>query len=149
MKKRVRLLPLPPRSGDGDYRILLIDDSPTIREVYTTFLQKALGVNVTAIGGDLIAELRQLLSSQDRYDLVFVDMMLPRINGVKVIMRLRKDPRFQHVPIIAISRRDGRWDRLIARLAGAQEYVVKPIALEQLVALVRKYLAPDQDGWLR
>lgn len=149
MKTRVRLLPLPPRSGDGDSRILLIDDSPTIREVYTTFLQKALEVSVTAIGGDLITELHQLLSSEERYDLVFVDLILPHINGLKVIKRLRKEPRFQHVPIIAISRRDGRWDRLIARLAGAQEYVIKPISLQQLVALVRKYLVPDQDGWLR
>jgi len=117
--------------------------------VYTTFLQKALGVRVTAIGGDLITELRQLLSSEERYDLVFVDIILPHINGLKVIKRLRKEPRFRHVPIIAISRRDGRWDRLIARLAGAQEYVVKPIPLEHLVALARKYLAPDQDAWLR
>ncbi|HZO71016.1 MAG TPA: response regulator [Ktedonobacteraceae bacterium] len=149
MKKRVRLLPLPPRSEDGDYRILLIDDSPTIREVYKTFLQKALGVRVTAVGGDLIAELRQLLSNEERYDLVFVDIILPRMNGLKVIKRLRKELRFHHVPIIAISRRDGRWDRLIARLAGAQEYVIKPIPLQQLMALTRKYLDLDQDAWLR
>lgn len=148
MKKRVRLLPLPPRSLE-DHRILIIDDSPTIREVYTTGLQRALGVSVTAYGSNLPVELRHILAAQERYDLVFVDLMLPYINGLKVIKLLKKRPHFQRVPVIAISRRSGRWDRLMASLAGAAEYVIKPITLEQLVTLARKYLDTDQDIWLR
>lgn len=148
VKKRVRLLPLPPRSL-SDCRILLIDDSPTIREVYTTCLQRALGVRVTAYGENIPVELRQIFAAAEQYDLVFVDLMLPYINGLKVIKLLKKRPHFQHVPIIAISRRSGRWDRLMASLAGAAEYAVKPIALEQLVELARKYLDTDQDSWLR
>lgn len=104
---------------------------------------------MTACGGDLRVELRQLFATAGQYDLVFVDLMLPHINGLKVIKLLKKHPRFQHVPIIAISRRSGRWDRLMASLAGAVEYVVKPIALEQLVILAKKYLDTDQDAWLR
>lgn len=146
--KKLQLVPIPPRSWAA-LSILIIDDSPTIRELYTIWLQKELEVSVTAYGGDLVAELRQLLRSQEQYNLIFVDIILPHINGLKVIKRLRKESRFRHVPIIAISRRDGRWDRLLALLAGAQEYVIKPIALEQLVALARKYLALDQDAWLR
>lgn len=148
VKKRLQLVPIPPRSSI-ERHILIIDDSPTIREVYTNWLQKELEVSVTAIGGDLIAELRQLLSNQKQYNLAFVDIMLPRINGLKVIKRLRKEPRFQRVPIIAISRRSGFWDRLTALLAGAQEYVIKPIPLEELVALTWKYLDTDQDAWPR
>jgi len=148
VKKRVRLLPLPPRSL-ADRRILLIDDSPTIRNVYTIWLQRELGVSVTACGSNLSVELRQILADQEQYDLVFVDLMLPYISGLKVVKLLKKLPHFQHVPIIAISRRSGRWDRLMASLAGAAEYAVKPIALEQLVALARKYLDTDQDIWLR
>jgi len=104
---------------------------------------------VTAYGGNLPVELCQLLAAAEHYDLVFVDLMLPSINGLKVIKLLKKRPHFQHVPIIAISRRSGRWDRLMASLAGAAEYVIKPITLEQLVTLARKYLDADQDAWLR
>lgn len=104
---------------------------------------------MTACGSNLLVELRQLFAAQEQYDLVFVDIMLPHMSGLQVIKLLKKRPRFQHVPIIAISRRSGLWDRLAAFLAGAKEYVVKPIAVEQLVDLTRKYLDPDQDAWLR
>lgn len=148
MKKRLRLLPIQPKSLAG-HRVLVIDDSPTIRQMLTACLQKELAVSVTAYGSDLLSELRQIFAAADQYDLVFVDIMLPYINGLQVIKLFKKHPRFQHVPIIVISRRSGLWDRLMALLAGAKEYVIKPIAPEQVVALVRKYLDTDQDVWLR
>ena len=147
MKNRVRLLPVP---FSHPPRVLVIDDSAIVRHCFKICLQQ-IGAVVTCLGEAPRTELDVLLTSprMDHPDIIFVDLILPEIDGFTLIRLLKQSPRFKQVPLIVLSRRNGMRDRLFARLAGAQAYVVKPITQEHILALVRRYLPTDHDAWLR
>ena len=146
MKKPVKLLPVPPVSFSGVH-VLVIDDSVAVRQCFVSCLLST-GAMVTCLGSDPVTALHMLLHPSTPLvpTIVFVDLILPKGDGLTVIRLLKK--RFKDVPIIALSRRNGLRDRLLVRLAGAREYVVKPISPAHIITLVTKYL-PDQDAWRR
>jgi DNA-binding response OmpR family regulator len=118
---------------------MIIDDSPTVRKIIEVCLHRA-GYAVKSFP-DGIEMVRWLETAQARIpDLVFVDLCLPRVDGYDIIQKLKGRPAFAHTVFVMISQRDGILDRLKARLAGARDYLVKPLKTAELVAVVQAYL---------
>ncbi len=120
--------------------VLIIDDSFTICKILEVALSRQ-GYRVMSFQQPVLA-LHALFQTKEIAfpDLLFVDLIMPRMNGFQVIRFLRGHPESRHLPIIAISRCDGLMDRLRARLAGANEYVTKPFKIQDIVALVQRYI---------
>ena len=112
-------------------RVLVVDDDAAIR----TTLARSLGAAGYAV--DVAANGRDALTvARDRTpDLVVLDLMLPGITGLDVCRRLRAAE--QHLPIVLLTARDAVADRVTGLEAGADDYLVKPFAFEELLARVR------------
>ncbi len=119
--------------------VMILDDSPTICRILEVALRRQ-GHQVISFQQPVLA-LHALFRTKEVPfpDLLFVDLILPRLNGFQVIQFLRNHPESRHIPIIVISRRDGLMDHLKARLVGANEYVTKPFKIQDIVALVQRY----------
>ena len=118
--------------------VVVIDDSPTICKILETCLQRE-GYQAISYLNPVQALQALFRGEVARPDVLFVDLVLPQMDGYEVIKRFRAKPEFKAIPIIAISGRDSVVDRLKARLAGANDYVTKPFKIEHIVALVQKY----------
>jgi twitching motility two-component system response regulator PilG len=120
--------------------VLIIDDSPIICKVLEVALSRQ-GYRVMSFQQPVLA-LRALFQTKEIPfpDLLLVDLILPHIDGFRIIRFLRDHPESKHLPLIVISRRHGLMDRLRARLAGANEYVTKPFKIQDIVDLVQRYI---------
>ncbi len=122
--------------------LMVIDDSPTICHI----LEAALGRQGYQVRSFLEPQLALhalfVTGEGPLPDLLFINLVLPRMNGFQVIQLLRRYPQSKHIPIIVITRRDGLVDHLKARLVGANEYVTKPFKIQDIVELARRYTQP-------
>jgi two-component system response regulator MprA len=115
-------------------RILVVDDEPAVR----TSLESALrfdGYEVAAVG-DGMAALDD--AESDAPDLIILDVLMPRLDGIQTVRRLRA--RGDMVPVLLLTARDAMGDRVLGLDAGADDYLVKPFGLEELLARVRALL---------
>jgi DNA-binding response OmpR family regulator len=111
--------------------VLVVDDEPTIAEVVARYLERAgYRTRVAADGLEAIE-----LASRDRPDLVVLDLMLPRIDGLEVMRRLREQAR-DRIAVILLTAKGEESDRVIGLRLGADDYVVKPFSPAELVARV-------------
>ncbi len=121
-------------------RILVVDDEPPIVDVLVYNLRRANYEVVVARDGEeaLVAARR------DKPDLIVLDLMLPRLDGLEVCRALRRD---QDVPIIMLTARDSEVDRVVGLELGADDYVVKPFSVRELMAriktVLRRSMAPS------
>ncbi|HYH55142.1 MAG TPA: response regulator, partial [Anseongella sp.] len=83
--------------------------------------------------------LKQLENNSD-LDLVLMDMMMPEMDGYEATSRIRKDPRFSSLPIIAVTAKAMTGDREKCINAGASDYITKPVDTDQLLSLLRVWL---------
>jgi two-component system KDP operon response regulator KdpE len=113
--------------------ILVVDDEPQIRRALRTSLE-AHGYQVTTVA---TGEEGVLGAAEISPDLVLLDLGLPDIDGTEVVRRVRS---FSEVPVIILSVRDGQRDKVAALDAGADDYVTKPFAMEELLARARAAL---------
>jgi twitching motility two-component system response regulator PilG len=121
------------------YCVLVIDHSLTMRTIIKTCLARA-GFRVFAFPNGVEA-LRWLDSPQaSAPGLILLDTDVPRIEWYTLVQILRKRPACIHAVLVILSRRDGLVDRIKARLAGAQSYIVKPFRTQELVCIVQRYL---------
>jgi DNA-binding response OmpR family regulator len=111
--------------------VLVVDDEPTIAEVVARYLERA-GYEVRTAGDGAIA-LR--LMSDNRPDLVVLDLMLPGLNGLEVMRRLREMDN-ERVAIILLTAKGDESDRILGLRLGADDYIVKPFSPGELVARV-------------
>ena len=120
--------------------LMVIDDSPTICKILEVALGRQ-GYQVRSFLEPLLA-LRALFVTGEVPvpDLLFVNLILPRMSGFQVIQLLRNYPQSKHIPIIVITRRDGLMDRLKARIVGANEYVTKPFKIQDIVEIVQSQM---------
>jgi two-component system KDP operon response regulator KdpE len=114
-------------------KVIVVDDEPQIRRALRTSLE-AHAYDVSAVG---TGEEGVLAAAEQRPDLLLVDLGLPDIDGTEVISRVRA---FSDVPIIVLSVREGQADKVAALDAGADDYVTKPFAMEELLARARAAL---------
>ncbi len=121
-----------------DYQVLIVDDSKTDR----TIMKKALnplGVSITeAVNG---MEALQLLKTGDvKFDIVLIDIEMPKMDGYTLAGEIRKYSRYKNLPLIAVTSRASKSDRMRGVEVGMTEYVTKPYSLEYLSSIVRKNL---------
>ncbi|MEQ4722812.1 response regulator transcription factor [Nonomuraea sp. B19D2] len=127
-------------------RLLVVDDEPALREALQSSLEFEGYKVVTANDGQ--AALDAL--AQETYDAVLLDVMMPRLDGLTACRRLRASG--NHIPVLMLTARDAVGDRVSGLDAGADDYLVKPFELDELLARVRALLrrgalnAPAPDG---
>ncbi len=119
-------------------RILIADDSPSTRALIAAALEGVLNLEVERVSSGL--EAIKLLSTT-RIDLVLTDVHMPEINGLELIRFIKRDERLRHIPVITISTEATETDRLQALSLGAEDYLAKPFTVEQLRAVINKYLS--------
>ncbi len=123
-------------------RILIVDDEPQIVEVLKLYLSRE-GFRVST-AGDGEAGLKAFAAQSP--DLVLLDLMLPKVNGMEVFKRLRSD---RAVPVIMLTARGDELDRVLGLELGADDYIVKPFSPREVVARVKNVLRraqPSLDG---
>jgi two-component system response regulator VicR len=122
-------------------KILVVDDEPPIVEVLSYNLRRASFTVITAYDGEQAVTLAQ----SEQPDLIILDLMLPKLDGIEVFRRVR---RTSDVPVIMLTARDAEIDRVVGLELGADDYVVKPFSVRELVARVRNVLrrAPAPNG---
>ena len=124
-------------SLERQLRVIVLDASPTTRKILEVVIRRE-GHQVVCFD-DPLGALR-FLSRHGPADLLFLGIDLPKMDGFDVLKYLRGEPRFHSlVPIVLLSEHDGILVRVKARLAGAQQVVMKPLVRQQLVALVSEY----------
>jgi twitching motility two-component system response regulator PilG len=117
-------------------KILVIDDSSTIRRTAEITL-KQVGYEVI-LADDGFDALAQIVDHQPA--LIFLDIMMPRLDGYATCGLIKRNPMFQATPVIMLSSKDSVFDRARGRLVGANEYLTKPFTKEALLAAVALHL---------
>lgn len=122
-------------------RILLVDDLAINREIVMTFLEKVGAIVETAENGEIALEMLKR-SNHNYYDLVLMDVMMPVMDGYQATKEIRKleDKKISNIPIIAMTANAFEDDRQNAINAGMNDYISKPIKVETLYSVIKKYL---------
>ena len=115
---------------------MVIDDSNTIRRSAEIFLlQAGCTVILAEDGFDALAKI-----ADHQPDLVFVDIMMPRLDGYQTCTLIKKSNKFQHTPVIMLSSKDGLFDRARGRMVGSDQYLTKPFTKESLLKAVAAHV---------
>jgi len=116
-------------------KVLIIDDSNTIRRSAEMFLRQAgYEVLLAEDGFDALAKI-----SDHRPQVIFVDIMMPRLDGYQTCALIKQNATFKSTPVIMLSSKDGVFDRARGRLAGSDHYLTKPFTKEGLVQTVSEF----------
>ena len=119
------------RSLNG-LKILVIDDSKTIRRTAETLLTKEGCQVFTAIDGfDALSKI-----ADHQPDLIFVDIMMPRLDGYETCSLIKHNKMFKATPVIMLSSKDGLFDRARGRIVGSEQYLTKPFTKDELLGAV-------------
>ncbi|MEX8492526.1 PleD family two-component system response regulator [Sphaerotilus sp.] len=114
-------------------RVLVIDDSNTIRRSAEIFLkQGGCEVVLAEDGFDALAKV-----SDHRPDLIFCDILMPRLDGYQTCAIIKRNPEFANVPVIMLSSKDGLFDKARGRMVGSEDYLTKPFTKDQLLQAVQ------------
>ena len=120
-----------PRSLSG-LKILVIDDSKTIRRTAETLLTKEGCQVFTAIDGfDALSKI-----ADHQPDLIFVDIMMPRLDGYETCSLIKHNKTFRKTPVIMLSSKDGLFDRARGRIVGSEQYLTKPFTKDELLGAI-------------
>jgi twitching motility two-component system response regulator PilG len=115
-----------------DIKVMVIDDSNTIRKSAELFLAEAgCRVLLAEDGFDALAKI-----ADHAPDLVFCDILMPRLDGYQTCALIKKNPRFGQTPVVMLSSKDGLFDRARGRLAGSDEFLTKPFTRDTLLGAV-------------
>jgi len=117
-------------------KVMVIDDSQTIRKTAESILAKEGYTVVTASDG--YEALGKIVDHQP--GLIFIDIMMPRLDGYQVCALIKGNAKFRQTPAIMLSSKDGVFDRARGRIVGSDEYLTKPFTKEELIGAVRKHL---------
>ena len=125
-----------PAQDGRPVRVMVVDDSRTIRSTAEALLGKEGYTVVTAEDGfDALAKI-----AADPPDIVFIDIMMPRLDGYQACTLIKSNPRFKGIPVVLLSSRDGVFDRARGKLAGSEQYLGKPFSREELVDVVKRHV---------
>ena len=120
--------------------VMIVDDSPTEVHVMKTALEKHGFDTVAATDGTECIS----LARQVHPDLIFMDVVMPGINGFQATRRLSKDPDTAAIPVVMVTTKDQETDRIWGMRQGAVDYLVKPVSASALVAKAREVIAQHQ-----
>jgi twitching motility two-component system response regulator PilG len=121
----------PSRSLNG-LKILVVDDSKTIRRTAETLLTKEGCQVYTAIDGfDALSKI-----ADHQPDVIFVDIMMPRLDGYETCSLIKHNSLFKQTPVIMLSSKDGLFDRARGRIVGSEQYLTKPFTKDELLGAI-------------
>ena len=113
-------------------KILVVDDSKTIRRTAETLLTKEGCQVFTAIDGfDALSKI-----ADHQPDLIFVDIMMPRLDGYETCSLIKHNKVFRETPVIMLSSKDGLFDRARGRIVGSEQYLTKPFTKDELLGAI-------------
>ena len=117
------------------FKVLVIDDSNTIRRSAEIFLkQGGHDVMLAEDGFDALAKVNDYLPQ-----LVFCDILMPRLDGYQTCAIIKRNAKYSGVPVVMLSSKDGVFDKARGRMVGAQDYLTKPFTKDQLLQAVRQF----------
>jgi twitching motility two-component system response regulator PilG len=118
-------------------KVMVIDDSNTIRRSAEIFLKNSgCSVILAEDGFDALAKI-----SNEHPDIIFVDIMMPRLDGYQTCSLIKRNARYKSTPVIMLSSKDGLFDRARGRMVGSDQYLTKPFTQETLLDAVQTYAA--------
>ena len=121
----------------SDVKVMVIDDSNTIRRSAEIFLKNSGCTVILAEDGfDALAKI-----ANEHPDVIFVDIMMPRLDGYQTCSLIKRNARYKNTPVIMLSSKDGLFDRARGRMVGSDQYLTKPFTQETLVDAVQIYAA--------
>lgn len=115
-------------------RVMIVDDSNTVRKSAELFL-RPFGCEVV-LAEDGFEAMSKIV--ENRPDIIFVDITMPRLDGYQSCMLIKKNPLYQSIPVIMLSSKDGLFDKARGRMVGADDYLAKPFTAEGLLSIIRK-----------
>ena len=119
-------------------RVMVIDDSNTIRRSAEIFLlQAGCQVILAEDGFDALAKI-----ADHQPQLIFVDIMMPRLDGYQTCALIKKNDKFRQTPVVMLSSKDGLFDRARGRMVGSDQYLTKPFTKDSLLKAVESHLRP-------
>jgi twitching motility two-component system response regulator PilG len=125
-----------PKSDLAGLKILVIDDSKTIRRTAETLLAKEGCEVFTAVDGfDALSKI-----ADHRPDIIFVDIMMPRLDGYQTCSLIKHNRTFKDTPVIMLSSKDGLFDRARGRLVGSEQYLTKPFTKDELLGAIHSHV---------
>ncbi|MBV1885016.1 MAG: twitching motility response regulator PilG [Gammaproteobacteria bacterium] len=117
-------------------KVMVIDDSKTIRRTAETLLKKAGCSVVTATDGfDALAKI-----ADTHPDIIFVDIMMPRLDGYQACALIKNNSTFKDTPVIMLSSKDGLFDKAKGRIVGSDQYLTKPFSKDELLGAIRQHV---------
>ncbi len=119
------------------YKILVVEDSPTMRQLITFTLKRLKDVEIME-AGDGVDGLKKIAGN--RFDIIFTDINMPIMDGLKLVSLVRSDPANKDIPIVVITTEGGQEDRDRAMTLGANSYITKPIQSASLLATAKDLL---------
>ncbi len=123
------------------YKVLVIDDSNTIRRSAEIFLTQAgHRVMLAEDGFDALAKVGEF-----EPDLIFCDILMPRLDGYKTCTVIKQNPKYGSIPIVMLSSKDGVFDRARGRIAGSQDYMTKPFTKQEMLQAVTRYVQVNSE----
>jgi len=118
-------------------KVMVIDDSKTIRKTAETLLKKEGCEVITAVDGfDALAKI-----ADSRPDVIFVDIMMPRLDGYQTCALIKNNSEFKSTPVIMLSSKDGLFDKAKGRIVGSDEYLTKPFGRDELMASIDAHVS--------
>ena len=122
-------------AGAKKLRVLVIDDSATIRRSAESMLaSEGCEVFSAENGFEALSKI-----SRHRPDLIFVDIMMPRLDGYQTCAIIKNNAEFRNTPVVMLTSKDGLFDMARGRVVGSDQYLTKPFTREELLGAVRQH----------
>jgi twitching motility two-component system response regulator PilG len=123
-------------------KVMVIDDSNTIRKSAESFLTRAGYQVLTAADG---FEAMSVITD-NHPDIIFVDIMMPRLDGYQTCTLIKNNQHFKRIPVIMLSSKDGLFDRARGRIAGSEQHINKPFTEVDLISAITRHVSnPESD----
>lgn len=116
-------------------KVLIVDDSNTIRKSAELFLSKG-GFEVICLDDGYEALIRV---DEEMPDLIFIDVIMPKVDGLQACQIIKRNQKFKHIPIIFLSSKDSEFDKARGLMMGASGYLTKPFTKEEIIKVATEY----------
>ena len=121
--------------GSDGFKVMVIDDSKTIRRTAENLLKKQGYDVVTATDGfEALAKI-----AEHKPDIIFVDIMMPRLDGYQTCALIKHNKSFKNTPVIMLSSKDSIFDKARGRIVGSEQYLTKPFTKDDLLGAIAAY----------
>ncbi len=124
------------QEANKNKKVLIVDDSETIRRTAEALLKRE-GYDV-AVAEDGLRAFAAIVNFKPQ--IIFLDIMMPRLDGYQVCSVIKNNPEYNHIPVIMLSSKDNIFDKARGRVSGSECFMSKPFSKEELISVVNQYL---------